>query len=56
MCLGLDTSMLTAVASFSLAVSLMGEMSCYPATTTTALVIPELKIGHTDRPQPDDGR
>lgn len=43
MCLVLDTSVLTAVASSSLAVNLKDEISC-PATTVMVLGIPELKI------------
>lgn len=34
--------------SFSLAVSLKGEISCSTETTTTVLVILETKIGHTE--------
>lgn len=42
-CLVLDTLVLTAVASFSLAVSLKDEISCCPVTTMV-LVILEGKI------------
>lgn len=40
----LDMSVLTAVASFFLAVNLKDEISC-PATIAVVLGIPELKIG-----------
>lgn len=42
MCLVLDTSVLTAVASFFLAVSLKDEISC-PVITTMVLVIQKKK-------------
>lgn len=48
-CLVWDTSVLPAVASFSLAISLKDEISCCPVTTVMVLVIPEEKIGHTEK-------